>query len=223
MPQVFFAPGQSEVGMLSGAKANNSLRSSWFGTKTTMNQAVRSNPATRCQRSSMARISRPAITTPHIVIIIFSRPSPTHLTLRDQITRRRPRRLRAFSSTIARAATAPTITSPGQRQHRHDHHRAGHFGRRRQQRHGHHLHRRNAGRNGAGLQQRLELRRRRSPEQRQPHHHRDLRPRQAAPVRLASAPDTRSPSMRRPPLRRRRSPARPTAASTRRPPRRPLR
>ena len=82
--------------MLSGLR-RIILCSSWFGTKTTMNQAARSNPATRCRRSSMARISRPAITTPHIVIIIFSRPSPTHLTLRDQITRRRPRRFRAFS------------------------------------------------------------------------------------------------------------------------------
>ena len=59
------------------------------------------------------------------------------------------------------------------RQHRHDHHRAGHFGRRRQRRHGQHFHRRNAGRNGPGLQQRLELHADESAEQRQPHGHRD--------------------------------------------------
>ena len=82
------------------------------------------------------------------------------------------RRAGAAKSDWSHAPCGSDHRQPGQRQHRHDHGRAGHRRDRGQRRHGHRLDRRNAGRNGAGLQQRLELHAD-VPEQRQPHGHRD--------------------------------------------------
>ncbi len=62
---------------------------------------------------------------------------------------------------------------PSQRQHRHDHCRAGHIGNRRQRRHRQCQHRRQRRRDGAGFRRKLELHADERADQRQPHRHGD--------------------------------------------------
>ena len=78
-----------------------------------------------------------------------------------------------LSPTGATPPAAPTIASPASGSTDTTTAEPVISGGRRQRRHGHRLHRRNAGRNGAGLQRRLELHADLAPEQRQPHGHRD--------------------------------------------------